>query len=200
MEVNNDAQVIRSFDEKEIPYDLLVTIPTNKGADFIEGTGLGDELNFVKVNKHTLQSNAYENVFAIGDATNAPTSKAGSVAHFMLETLVTNIKHQMQGEALEQSFDGHANCFIESGYGKAYLIDFNYETQPLPGTFPVPVVGPFKLLEETRLNHLGKLAFKPIYWNFLLPARPLPGISEQMQMAGKIPEDKVLAQEKFKVT
>jgi sulfide:quinone oxidoreductase len=200
MEVDNQAQVIRSFDEKEIPYDLLVSIPTNMGADFIENTGLGDELNFVQVNKHTLQSKAYENVFAIGDASNVPASKAGSVAHFMLDTLVTNIKHQIKGEALEESFDGHANCFIESGYGKAYLIDFNYETQPLPGTYPVPVIGPFKLLEETRINHLGKLAFKEIYWNFLLPARPMPGISDQMQMAGKIPEEKVLAKKKLKAT
>ncbi len=41
------------------------------------------------------------------------------------------------------------------------------------------------LLKETRLNHLGKLAFKHIYWNLLLPARPLPLVSSRMSTAGK---------------
>jgi sulfide:quinone oxidoreductase len=65
------------------------------------------------------------------------------------------------------------------------LIDFNYEIQPVPGKFPMPVIGPMTLLKETRLNHLGKMAFKYIYWNILLPARPIPMVGSQMSMAGK---------------
>ena len=104
------------------------------GAAFVERSpGLGDELGFVPIDPHTLQSTAAPNVFAIGDATNAPTSKAGSVTHFEGETLVANIRHHLAGEPLEGSFDGHANCFIETGFHKALLIDFNYDAEPLPG-------------------------------------------------------------------
>ncbi len=86
-------------------------------------------------------------------------------------------------------FDGHANCFVESGGGKALLLDFNYDTEPLTGTFPLPKVGPLKLLGESRINHLGKRAFEQIYWNILLPGRPLP-VPTTMSMAGKnVPSD-----------
>ena len=85
---------------------------------------------------------------------------------------------------MTHSFDGHANCFVESGDGKALLLDFNYDTEPLTGTFPLPRVGPMTLLKESRANHLGKLAFRHVYWNVLLPGRPL-GLPAQMSMAGK---------------
>jgi sulfide:quinone oxidoreductase len=85
---------------------------------------------------------------------------------------------------MERNFDGHTNCFVESGAGKALLIDFNYDTEPLTGSYPLPRFGPLRLLKETRLNHLGKLAFKPIYWHMLLPGRRLP-VPTAMSMAGK---------------
>ena len=185
MEVDNDAQVIRSYDEREVAYDLLVTIPPNMGSEAIIESGLGNDLGFVPTDPNTLQSKEYENIFVIGDASNVPTSKAGSVVHFMLDTMVENLLRQINGEKLEPSFDGHANCFIESGFGKAFLIDFNYETEPLRGSYPLPAVGPFKLLQETRMNHLGKLGFKWAYWNMLLKARPMP-VTNHMSMVGKL--------------
>jgi sulfide:quinone oxidoreductase len=182
--IDNEGKKLVSWDEREVGFDLLVTVPTNKGADYIEKSGLGDELNFVPTDKHTLRSDKYENIFVIGDATNVPASKAGSVAHFESEILTENIIHAMSGEPLGASFDGHANCFIESGGGKAFLIDFNYETEPLEGSFPLPVVGLFSLLKETRVNHVGKLLFRWAYWNLLLKGRELP-MGPDMQMAGK---------------
>ncbi|MBC8385485.1 MAG: NAD(P)/FAD-dependent oxidoreductase [Candidatus Cloacimonetes bacterium] len=183
--VNENEKFIRSYDDKKVDYDLLVTIPTNMGDDVIERSGLGDDLNFVPTDKHTLQSKKQENIFVIGDATDLPSSKAGSVAHFQAETLTKNIMNFIDGKELVKEFDGHANCFIESGFGKAFLIDFNYDTEPVTGTFPLPGIGPFKLLKETRLNHLGKLAFRFIYWNILLRGLPMPGIPTQMSKAGK---------------
>jgi sulfide:quinone oxidoreductase len=183
-EVDGGKQAIRSCDNREIPYDMLITIPTNMGAEFIGESGLGDDLNYVPTEPYTLQSKQYENIFVIGDASNVPTSKADSVAHFMHETLVKNLLNHIHGRTLEASFDGHANCFIESGYGKAYLIDFNYETEPLRGTYPVPAFGPFSLLDESHINHLGKVALRHLYWNVLLKALPLP-IPNQMSMTGK---------------
>ena len=83
-----------------------------------------------------LQSKLRPNMFAIGDAADVPTSKAGSVTHFEGEVLVENMRRFLAGEPLDASFDGHTNCFIETGFNKALLIDFNYETEPLPGHFP----------------------------------------------------------------
>jgi sulfide:quinone oxidoreductase len=184
MEVDNGQQVIRSYDEREIGYDLLVSIPTNMGAEVIARSGMGDELNFVPVNKHTLQSTSWENVWVIGDAGNAPTSKAGSVAHFMLDVLVENMLRHMEGLEPLPEFDGHANCFIESGFEKGILIDFNYEVEPLPGKYPLPGLGPFSLLKESPVNHWGKMMFRWIYWNALLKGEELP-FESQMSMAGK---------------
>ena len=144
------------------------------GADFVARSGLGDELNYVPVDKHTLQSTKYANIFAVGDASDIPASKAGSVAHFSVEIFVDNFLELIAGKPMTGAFDGHANCFVESGDGKGLLIDFNYDTQPLPGMYPLPVVGPLNLLKETRANHLGKLAFRWIYWNVLLPGRRCP--------------------------
>ncbi|GAA1915259.1 type III sulfide quinone reductase, selenoprotein subtype [Nocardioides marmoribigeumensis] len=186
-EVDQDRRVLSSYDGREVPYDLLVTVPLNMGADVIGRSGLGDELNYVPVDKHTLRSTEHDDVFAVGDAADLPTSKAGSVAHFAAEVLVDNLVDLAEGRPLSHSFDGHANCFVESGHGKALLLDFNYDTEPLTGTFPLPGVGPLRLLEESRLNHLGKLAFRHAYWNVLLPGRPL-GLPSAMSMAGKHPE------------
>ena len=183
--VDGAAKKVVSFDEREVEYDLLVSIPTNMGDDVIERSRLGDDLNFIPTHKHTLQSKAHENIFVIGDATDLPSSKAGSVAHFQADVLTENILLFIAGKHLLEKFDGHANCFIESGNGKAFLIDFNYDLEPVQGTFPLPVVGPFSLLKETRINHWGKLAFKWIYWNLLMKARPMPGITTQMTTVGK---------------
>ncbi len=183
--VDGAAKKIVSFDGREVEYDLLATIPTNMGAAVIERSGLGDDLSFIPTHKHTLQSEAHENIFVIGDATDLPSSKAGSVAHFQADVLTENILLYIEGKPLKEAFDGHANCFIESGNGKAFLIDFNYDLDPVQGTFPLPVIGPFSLLKETRVNHLGKMAFKWIYWNMLMKGRPMPGITTQMTTVGK---------------
>jgi sulfide:quinone oxidoreductase len=183
-QVDDENKALISYDEREIPFDLLVTIPLNMGADFIARSGLGDELNYVPVDPGTLLSKKWPNVFAIGDASDIPASKAGSVAHFAVDVFAENFLHHIRGEEMPERFDGHANCFIESGNGKGLLIDFNYDTEPLPGKYPLPVVGPFSLLEETEMNHFGKMMFKWVYWNALLPARDLP-LPALMSMAGK---------------
>lgn len=185
MSLDGERKVITDYEGKEVSYDLLVTIPTNKGADYVERSGLGDELNFIPTHKGTLQSKAKENIFVIGDATNLPASKAGSVAHFEGEILLENIMRFINGKELLDEFDGHANCFVETGHGKALLIDFNYTHQPVSGTFPIPGVGPLNLLKESRMNHMGKMAFKWIYWNMLITGKHIPFVSSKMNEAGK---------------
>ena len=182
--IDNDSKKLISYDEKEIPFDLLTVVPVNMGDKMIERSGLGDDMNFVPVNKETLQSEQYENIFVLGDASNIPTSKAGSVAHFAAETLYENLMNAIEGRPLLAKFDGHANCYIETGGGKGALIDFNYETEPLPGTFPLPGIGPFGLLKNTKINHYGKIMFRWIYWHILLKGKELP-VEPLMTMAGK---------------
>jgi len=192
--VDAEKKAIVSWDEKEVPYDLLVTVPPNMGAEMIDRSGLGDELNYVPTDKHTLQCKAHPNIFVIGDATDCPTSKAGSVAHFESEVLTENILRFIAGQPLRSRFDGHANCFIESGHGKAFLLDFNYDQEPVTGTFPLPALGPMRLLAESRLNHLGKMAFRWVYWNILLPGWPIPLVGHKMSLRGKnIPPQEIKA-------
>ncbi len=182
--VDNDKKTIVAYDEREIEFDVLTVVPTNMGDEMILRSGLGDDLNFVHTNKHTLQSEKYKNIFVLGDAANLPTSKAGSVAHFASEILFENLMSAIEGRPLMAKFDGHANCYIETGYGKGALIDFNYATEPLPGTFPLPGIGPFGLLKNTKINHYGKILFRWIYWHILLKGKEMP-IEADMTMAGK---------------
>jgi sulfide:quinone oxidoreductase len=184
MEVNPDAKKIVSYDEREIEYDLLVSVPLNMGDEAIARSGMGNELNYVDVDKHTFLSTKYPNIFALGDAANLPTSKAGSVAHFAVDCFSENFVRYIDGLEMLPTFDGHANCFIESGFGKGLLIDFNYEVEPLPGYYPLPGVGPFSLLQESEANHWGKLMFRWMYWNLLLKGQELP-LPARMTMAGK---------------
>ena len=185
-EVDGEAGRITSWDERTVDFDLLVSIPLHMGAEFVERSpGLGDDMGWVLTDPNTLQANVKENIFVLGDATNVATSKAGSVAHFEGEVLAENVERFLAGLPLNPKFDGHANCFIETGFNKAVLIDFNYDIEPLPGRFPFAAVGPLSLLKETRMNHIGKMAFKWVYWNMLLPGKDLPGVTTQMTLRGK---------------
>ncbi len=183
-EVDADKGILRSYDEREIPFDLLVSIPVNMGAEVIRASGMGDALNYVATDQHTLQSKNWPNVWVMGDATNLPTSKAGAVIHFQMEAAVENMLAHMAGKEMHASFDGHSMCYIESGHNKAVLIDFNYEHEPYPGTYPLPKVGPFSLLRESVFNHLGKLAFHPMYWHLMLKGIEVP-LPTKFSMVGK---------------
>jgi sulfide:quinone oxidoreductase len=182
--VDNDKKVIRSYDEQEIPFDVLTIVPVNTGNPMVERSGMGDDLNFIPTDKHTLRSRDYENIFVLGDASDIPTSKAGSVVHFASEVVYENLISAIENRPLKAQFDGHSNCYIETGHGKGSIIDFNYDTEPLPGTFPLPGIGPFGLLQNTKMNHYGKVLFRWIYWHILLKGKEMP-IESQMTMAGK---------------
>jgi sulfide:quinone oxidoreductase len=184
--VDAKKNTISSWDGREIEYDLLVSVPTNMGADVIGRSGMGDDLNFVPTNKNTLQSLKWPNVWVIGDATNVPTSKAGAAIHFESDVLLENIMHAIRGEELHPDYDGHVSCFLESGSHKGVLIDFSYDVEPLPGTYPFPLVGPLSLLKESWPNHMGKLAFRWMYWNVMLNGLSVPLLTK-FSMIGKRP-------------
>lgn len=182
--VDNKEKKIISYDGQEVPFDVLAIVPVNMGSEVIERSGMGDDLNFVPTNKHTLRSEEHQNIFVLGDASDIPTSKAGSVVHFASEVLYENLLSAIDGRPLLAKFDGHSNCYIETGFGKGSIIDFNYDTEPLPGTYPLPGIGPFGLLKNTKMNHYGKVLFRWVYWHLLLKGKELP-IESEMSMAGK---------------
>ncbi len=186
-EVDGRGGRLVSYDEREVPFDIAVVIPAHNGAEYVQRSeGLGDVLGFVAADEHTLQSRVAPNVFVLGYAASLPISKAGSVTHFEGEILVENVRCFLEGRALDASYDGHSNCFIETGFSKAMLIDFNYEVEPETGHYPSRVGLP--LLKESRLNHLGKLMFQWFYWHSLLPGRDIPGLSSSMPLGGKTSE------------
>ena len=185
--VDTAARVIRTYDGRSVDYDLLCAIAPNLGPSVLDDSGLGDGAGYGLTDPRTLKSRKAERIYLLGDNTNVSTSKAGSVAHFEAETVVENLLREIDGQPPLHSFDGHANCFIETGYHKAMLLDFNYDVEPLQGSFPLPHAGPFSLLEESYMNHVGKIAFKWVYWNMLLPGHlpKVPLLPSHMNFVGK---------------
>ena len=182
--VDPEAKKLVHYDETELEYDLLVSVPLNKGDDLLARSGMGDELNYVPVDIHNFLSKEHANIFALGDTAALPTSKSGSGAHFAVDCFTKNFVRYIDGLEMLTPYDGHTNCFIESGFGKGLLIDFNYEVEPLPGRYPLPGIGPFALLQETEMNHWGKMMFRWMYWNLLLKGQELP-LPARMSMSGK---------------
>jgi sulfide:quinone oxidoreductase len=185
--VDAAAKTVRSFDGRTLEYDLLCAIPPNVGPQVIDDSELGDGTGYALTDPRTLKSRKADFVYFLGDNTNVSTSKAGSVAHFEAETVVENLLREIEGKPPMPTFDGHANCFIETGHHKAMLLDFNYDIEPLEGSFPMAHVGPFSLLKESYMNHVGKLAFQWVYWNLLLKGKlpNVPLLPSHMNFVGK---------------
>ena len=185
--VDAKTKTMTAYSGQSLQYDFLCIVPPTRGPQVMKEASLSNDTNYGMTDHRTLKSKIADNIYFIGDNADLPTSKAGSVSHFEAETVVENLLLEIEGKPPKQSFDGHANCFIESGYHKALIIDFNYDIEPLGGKFPVPYVGPFSLLEETYINHLGKMAFKWLYWNLIVSGRmpDMPFVPSHMSLAGK---------------
>jgi sulfide:quinone oxidoreductase len=176
--VDTGKNTLISWDNRHLEYDLLVTIPTNMGADFIQRSKVGDELNFVTTNPYTLQSKNWQNIWVIGDASDLPASKAGSVVHFQFEPLIQNILSHLEGREPTSLFNGHVNCVVEAGYNKGVFLDFDYESETPPGKIPIPIIGPFSSLQESTFNYWAKQSIQWLYWNTLLRYGKLPNMTK----------------------
>jgi sulfide:quinone oxidoreductase len=182
--VNAETKTLESARGEEVNFDLLVSIPPNLGSQVISDSEIGNEMGYMETDHYTLKSKKYGNMYIIGDATDVPTSKAGSVAHYQSDIVVENMLREIEEMPPLPEFDGHSTCFIVSGHEKAVLIDFNYKVEPLPGKYPFPGLGPMSLLEESYLNYWGKMMFKWVYFNLMLKGKELP-LEPQMFLAGK---------------
>ncbi len=151
VEINPEEKKIITLEGEEESFDLLIAIPPHRGAKVIEDSGLGDKGGWVPTDKYTLKVEGYDNVYAVGDATNLPVSKAGSVAHFQAEVVAENLAAEIEGIEPTAMFNGKAFCFIETGWEEATYIWFDYTTPPQP-------------VVPSKFVHFVKIAYNKAYW------------------------------------
>jgi len=148
-------KVVQSLEGEEMPYDLLILVPPHRGAEVVIDSGLAPASGWLPTDHHTLQVGGRANVYALGDATDLPLSKAGSTAHFEAPIVAERITAAVQGrepEGKHASYTGKVMCFFEVGDGKGTLLQFDYNNPPKP---PKP----------NRFWHLGKIVFNKTYWH-----------------------------------
>jgi sulfide:quinone oxidoreductase len=107
-QVDSGHKIIKSYGGEEVPYDLLVAIPPNFGAQIIIDSGMGDPMGYVDTDHNTLKAKNYDYIYVVGDATNVPTSKAGAVAHYEADTIIENLVREIDGQPPLPNYDGHA--------------------------------------------------------------------------------------------
>ncbi len=154
--IDPDRKVVLSLEGEELPYDLLVLVPPHRGQQFLIDSGLAPAPGgWLPTDRHTLRVGDRPNVFALGDATDLPLSKAGSTAHFEAPVVVEGIAAAIEGrepEGKHAVYEGRVMCFFEVGDGKGTLLRFDYEHPPKP---PKP----------NALWHLGKIVFNKTYFH-----------------------------------
>ncbi len=154
--IDPDRKIVLSLEGEELPYELLILVPPHKGAQVLIDSGLAPAPGgWLPTDRQTLQVAGFEHVYAIGDATDLPLSKAGSTAHFEAPVVVERIASAIEGHAprlKEGIYTGKVMCFFEIGDGKGTLLQFDYEHPPKP---PKP----------NRVWHLGKIVFNKTYWH-----------------------------------
>lgn len=154
-EVRAKEKIAVSLEGTELPYDLLVMIPPHRGAKFLQGHPLADARGWVKTDRTSLRVAGTEHVWAIGDTTDLPISKAGSTAHFQAPVVAEQIAAAIEHRAADPkkaAYEGHVMCFLEVGHGKATILDFDYSSPPQPKT-------------PNALMHYLKMAFNKAYFH-----------------------------------
>ena len=165
-EVDPSAGVVASLEGEKAEYELLVLVPPHRGQSVISASGLGDPSGWLPTDKHTLQVEGQERIFALGDATNLPISKSGSTANFEAPVIASRIVSLVRGSAPKENYGGKVMCFLETGNRKATVLRFDYEHPPAP---PQP----------NNVWHAAKWMFNRMYWETVpqgrLPEKmPLP--------------------------
>lgn len=150
-EVDGKKRILHSEEDTKVNYDLLIAIPAHKGMEVVEKSGLGQN-GWIPTNRTRLNMEGRDNVYALGDTTNLPISKAGSTAHFEAEALGENIAAMVKVGVPVRDYDGKVFCFIQAGKDRATYAMFNYTTPPDPKA-------------PTRAIHWFKLAYNKLYWS-----------------------------------
>jgi sulfide:quinone oxidoreductase len=154
--IDPDRKVVQTLEGEDFAYDLLILVPPHRGQQFLIDSGLAPAPGgWLPTDRATLQVGGRPNVFALGDATYLPLSKAGSTAHFEAPVVAERISAAVLGRApagRHADYAGKVVCFFEVGDGKGTLLQFDYDHPPKP---PKP----------NQLWHLGKIVFNKTYWH-----------------------------------
>lgn len=144
-------------------FDLLHVTPPQSAPPLVRNSALANEAGWADVDKHTLQSPRFGNVFSLGDASSLPTSKTGAAIRKQAPVLVHNLLAHMRGLKQRKSYNGYASCPLVTGYAKTIMAEFDYDGRPAPS---IPLLDPRR---ERYLNYLLKAYAIPfLYWNFML--------------------------------
>jgi len=154
--IDPERRVVQSLEGEELGYELLILVPPHRGAKFLIDSGFAAAPGgWLPTDHHTLQVGGRPNVYALGDATDLPLSKAGSTAHFEAPVVAERVAAAVAGRepaAKHATYNGRVMCFFEIGDGKGTLLRFDYDNPPRP---PKP----------NRIWHLGKVMFNKSYWH-----------------------------------
>lgn len=156
--VDHGKKSIISHTGEVKPYDFLIVIPPHRGSGVIEESGLGDEEGWVPTDEESLRINAWDDVYALGDATDIPICKAGSTAHYQAPVVAENIESEIRGSEPEAKYDGKVVFFFETAFNKAMLAKFDYENPPHPS-------------KPRRIYHWAKAVLNSLYWSTVAKAR-----------------------------
>lgn len=148
-----------------IPYEMIHVTPPMSAPDIVARSPLADARGWIDVDKHTLRSTKYANVFALGDATNSPNAKTGAAVRKQAPVVVANLLAAMASGEMPERYDGYGSCPLITGYGKLVLAEFKYGNE-VAETFP------FDQSRERRSMYWFKKHFLPwMYWNRMLKGR-----------------------------
>lgn len=160
-QVDATARRILFANGAKAEFDLLAYVPPHRAPRVVAECGLTGDSGWIPVHRQTLETQ-FPGVYAIGDVTGImlsvgkPLPKAGVFAHGEADVVAHNLVHAITGKGKATQFDGHGECFIETGDGKAGFGSGNFFAEPEPE---------MKLRQPNRALHIGKVAFEK-YWLF----------------------------------
>ncbi len=158
-------EVLASGEKVEMEYDMIHVTPPMGPPDFIKNSPLAADTGWISVDKFTLQSTKFDNVFSLGDCSNLPTSKTGAAIRKQAPTLVANLNAAMANKPLPAAYDGYTSCPLVTGYGRLILAEFDYNKQPME-SFPFD-----QSQERYSMYALKAYALPNLYWHGMLKGR-----------------------------
>ncbi|MHA2101037.1 MAG: NAD(P)/FAD-dependent oxidoreductase [Candidatus Kariarchaeaceae archaeon] len=157
-DVDTEEKVIYSMEGEDLDYDMLICVPPHSGHQFIIDSGIAEGQGWIDVDRHTLRVENQEFIYALGDTTNLPISKAGSTAHHEAPVVAQNIYDEIMGNELTGHYNGHVQCFFLTEFGKSMFINFDYDNPP-------------KASPTRRIWYWAKMFFKPMYFRLVTRGR-----------------------------
>jgi len=164
-----------------LDYDLLVAVPPHLGSEAVIKSGIGDALGFIPTHRHTLKALEFDRVYVVGDASNLPTSKAASSAHFQAEVAAENISREIYGIESLKEYNGRAICYVITGFNEAIMLELDYSGLVKKAKFPLPLLGPLTPGKVSRASYLAKLMSRWFYWHSWLKGKNFPLPEEGLQ-------------------